>query len=490
MSEPSASSSVETLATASLDGDQPSRRFFTLEPVVLLLFFAYNLGATVFVDQIIFQVCVSELKYNFSDCVVLGTNNESEAVQDLEKRVQPYVTDLIMTKSLVEALVPAFLSLFIGPWSDIFGRKPIITASLLGFFLTYLLICILCAFSDVYIINPWYYVLASIPVATLGGVCTMITGIYCYIADITTEKNRAVKMGVVEAALFVGLLLGSGLSSYIYALTNTTTVFGIAAGAVLIAFLYTIFFIEESKQMSELDSRASMFRELFRLELVRDMFAVCFKRRPNHDRAIIWMVMISLGFSIFIMEGNQQVFFLFVRDKFAWDVRKYTIYATTNTVSLIFGNLIAMYGLKKFFKLSETTLAIIAFSSCFLDSIISAVAFISWHLYLGIGLTLLKGLVSPMCRSILATTSEHSNTSGNEIGKLYSFTTSLESLMPMAAVPLYTQVYKATLESGFPGAFNVISAVIYAGIIVCMVLVSVFQRFYHPISYSNVIVNS
>lgn len=288
------SSSVETLVS-SINDEPKSRKYFTLEPVVLLLFFGYNVCSTVFQDQLVFQVCVSELGYNFSDCVVLGTNNDSEVVKDLEKKVQPYVADLIMTKSIVEAVVPAFLSLFIGPWSDKFGRKPMIVASLTGFFLTYLIIWILCAVSAAYILNPWYYVLASIPIATMGGICTMITGVYCYIADITTDKNRAVKMGVIEAALFVGLLLGSGSSSYIYEWSNTTTVFGIATGAVLLALLYTIFFIEESKEISELDSRASMIRELFKLELVREMFVVCFRRRPNYDRAIIWMVMISLG---------------------------------------------------------------------------------------------------------------------------------------------------------------------------------------------------
>lgn len=76
--------------------------------------------------------------------------------------------------------------------------------------------------------------------------------------------------------------------------------------------------------------------------------------------------------------------------------------------------------------------------------------------------------------------------SGNEIGKIYSFTTSLESLMPIAAVPLYSQVYKATINT-YPGAFNIISAVIYGGIVICMVLVYVFQRMYNAISYTNVI---
>lgn len=186
------------------------------------------------------------------------------------------------------------------------------------------------------------------------------------------------------------------------------------------------------------------------------------------------------------MEGNQTVFFLFVRERFTWTVKDFTFYSATNTISLIVGNIFAMYGLKRFFSLSETTLAIVAFSSCLLDSIFSAIAFHSWHFYLAIGLTLFKGLVSPMCRSILATTSEHSNMSGNEIGKIYSFTTSLESLMPIGAVPLYSLVYKSTINT-YPGAFNIISAVIYIGIVLCMVLVYVFQRMYGTVRYSNMI---
>lgn len=288
--------SVSTLVSSVHEGqdDSRTRRLITVEPIVLLVFFGWNVSSTVFQDQVVFQVCVSELGYNFSDCIYLGTNNDSQVVQDLEKAVQRSVTDLIMTKSVVEATIPAILSLFIGPWSDKFGRKPMIIASLIGFFFTYLIICILCAVSHAYIINPWYYVLASIPIALGGGICTLITGMFCYTADITSEKNRAVRMGVVEAALFVGLLVGSFSSSYIYNWSNSTVVFGLSTGSVGIALLYAVFFLEESKEINELEE-SNMIRELFRFELVKEMFAVCFKRRPNHDRAIIWMIMISLG---------------------------------------------------------------------------------------------------------------------------------------------------------------------------------------------------
>jgi len=476
--------SVESVATSSSDGNR-KRKFLSLEPVVLFTFFAWNVASAVFQDQIVFQVCTVELGYNRSNCSLLGKGSEEALV--LEKRVQPYATDLLMTKSLVEALVSAFFSLFIGPWSDKYGRKPMLVAASCGFFLTYLTVFILSWASLYAAINPWYYVLASIFIAVSGGTCTLITGIYCYIADVTTEKDRAVKMGVVEAALFLGLVSGSFSSSYFYQWLGGTFVMGLATLFMLFALLWNVFYVEESKEIGELDNTAVSvkIRELFRFELVSDMMKVCFKRRPDHDRTIIWLIMLSLGFSIFIMEGNTTVYFLFVREQFDWDVKLYTIFSAIATVSLIFGNFIAMYGLKRIFNFGDSTFAIIAFASALVDSVISAVAFRGWHLYLSIGLTLLKGLISPMCRSILASTSEKSATGGNEIGKIFSLTTSLESILAVVAVPIYSLVYRVTLET-YPGAFNIISAVIYTGICICMSLVFVYQRMYRQMSYGAI----
>lgn len=447
---------------------------------------SFTLG-TVFQDQVVFQVCVSVLGNNISDCLVLGTDNSSDAVRKLETAVQPYVTDLLMAKAGVETVIPAFLSLFIGPWSDKFGRKPIIVASLSGFTITYLVIWILSWVShSTVVISPWYYVIASSAITVTGGTCILITGVFCYIADVTTEKDRAMRMGVIEAALFAGLVSGSFSSSFIYNWFGSVFVFGLATTSMMLALLYCIFFVEESRTVSELDQRGNRLRELFRFELVKDMMTVCFKRRAYYDRAILWIIMLSLGLSIFILEGNATVFFLFVRERFEWSVRDYTIYSATATTSLIFGNLVAMYWLKRIFGLSEVTFAIIAFLHCMLDSLISAVAFQPWQLYLGVALTLLKGLVSPMCRTMLATTSERSSATGEEIGKIYAMTTALESLLPIAAVPAYTLVYKHTIST-FPGAFNFISASIYGIIVILFGFIYILQNMYGQPTYSNVI---
>lgn len=66
-------------------------------------------------------------------------------------------------------------------------------ATFYGYFLTYVMISLTTYLSTLTPINPWYYLIASIPASLSGGTCTLITGVFCYITDVTNEKNRAIK---------------------------------------------------------------------------------------------------------------------------------------------------------------------------------------------------------------------------------------------------------------------------------------------------------
>lgn len=77
-------------------------------------------------------------------------------------------------------------------------------------------------------------------------------------------------------------------------------------------------------------------------------------------------------------------------------------------------------------------------------------------------ITLLKGVATPLCRSILASTAP-----SGEIGKIYALTTSLESLAPIGSAPAYTFVYTYTIDT-FPGAFNLLSASILLICVLCL----------------------
>jgi PCFT/HCP family folate transporter-like MFS transporter 1/3 len=59
----------------------------------------------------------------------VNCHNLTAAEQEI---IQPAVADLQMIKNLIETLVPSFMALFLGPWSDVNGRLPLMLSSISG----------------------------------------------------------------------------------------------------------------------------------------------------------------------------------------------------------------------------------------------------------------------------------------------------------------------------------------------------------------------
>jgi len=68
---------------------------------------------------------------------------------------------------------------------------------------------------------------------------------------------------------------------------------------------------------------------------------------------------------------------------------------------------------------------------------------------------MLKVLISPMCRSLIA-----SIIPSNEIGKVFSITSSFEAVSSLIASPLYTYIYTKTFIT-FAGAFYLLTGGIF-----------------------------
>ncbi|XP_055627243.1 proton-coupled folate transporter-like [Toxorhynchites rutilus septentrionalis] len=457
----------------------PRRRRVLLEPPVFLMFYAWNVSAAVFTDQIVYQACTVSLGINKSECALLGKEHESPEVQSLEARVQPYSADILMVEAVMDSMLPAVLNLFIGPWSDRFGRKPVMIVSFVGCMVSYVIITTLCYLSDQLQLqlDPWLYAIAFVPTALSGGYCTLMTIVYCYIADVTCEQERGTKMTILEASMFVGILLGNISSSFILRMTNSTTVFAIATLSVFLAVLYIVVEVRESIPTNEHqhDGFYEKFRYLLRPRLVIDTLNSSFSGRPHFDRAIILMGTVALGGSMFAIEDTYTVFFLFLRKQFNWAVRKYSFYSSAETICMILGNLVGTYGLLNLAGMTEAGIAAIGFFSCLLKSIAIAVAYESWHLYLAIFVCMLSGSAGPMIRASIS-----NSIPPDDIGKIYSFASTFEALMQLGAAPLYTFVYKNTL-SWYPGAFSWISAGVYAACYCLTMSICILQSIQRPI---------
>lgn len=423
-----------------------------LEPALLLLFFAWNLASSIIPNQLLRETCLN-FGYNTSDCDNLNGNNETKHI---EESIQPYVAEILMTISLLNSIIPAILSLFLGPWTDKFGRKKVICATFIGFSTTLACLSIVAYIADqMAMMNPWAYVIAYIPLIVTGGWPTMIVSILCYTTDLTTEAFRSTRLAIIEMIIFMGVVAGTASSSYILNWTSPVSVFLIAMTCAMLATIHTIIFVDESVPNVHLSTAYEQLKELISHAPVVEMLKTCFKRRPFQERRILWCLIMILMFTVFALNGQSNVFYLFVREKFNWSLKEATLFDSTTMMITIVGCIVGMFIFKRLLNFSDLTIAFIAIVSVLLDSSLKAFAQTPLQIYIAAGICWFKVLCSPMCRSLIS-----SIIPSNEIGKVYSIASSFEAVSSLIASPLYTYIYSQTFTF-FAGAFYFITAGVY-----------------------------
>lgn len=87
----------------------------------------YSFAESVTSDLIVYQTCkVTEIPgLNNSDCHILHDRSNSKDAMRIENLVQPYTSFIFTLQSCILTIFPTILSIFLGPWSDKYGRKPL-----------------------------------------------------------------------------------------------------------------------------------------------------------------------------------------------------------------------------------------------------------------------------------------------------------------------------------------------------------------------------
>lgn len=122
----------------------------------------------------------------------------------------------------------------IGNLSDRFGRRPLMLASMAAFTIDYIIM----GFAQSYEVLLLGRIIAGIA----GGVYATTNA---YIADISTQENRAQNFGIVGAAWGIGFVAGPAIGGLLGELGPRVPFF-VAAGFCAINFLYGYFVVPES----------------------------------------------------------------------------------------------------------------------------------------------------------------------------------------------------------------------------------------------------
>ncbi|GAC1584347.1 MAG: tetracycline resistance MFS efflux pump [Ginsengibacter sp.] len=121
-----------------------------------------------------------------------------------------------------------------GNLSDQFGRRPVLLFSLLGFGVDYLFL----AFAP----TIWWLFVGRVVAGITGASFTTATA---YIADISTDENRAQNFGMIGAAFGIGFIIGPVMGG-VLGQYGARVPFLVAAGLTLLNTLYGYFVLPES----------------------------------------------------------------------------------------------------------------------------------------------------------------------------------------------------------------------------------------------------
>ncbi|RAP38816.1 hypothetical protein DID80_01795 [Candidatus Marinamargulisbacteria bacterium SCGC AAA071-K20] len=268
-----------------------------------------------------------------------------------------------------------FSAPLLGYFSDKIGRKPVLLLSKFGTVLSYMLLAV----SQSYTL----FLMARLLDGFTGG---NISVVRAYVADVTTEKDRPKGMAIIGISFGFGFIIGPAIGGLIYQnnLDHSLAAL-IAGGASLLAFIFTLLFLEEPKKHKEIKKKSSLIKGLMSLKnpSIQVVFAVYF----------IYMVVFS-GFetSFAIFTSN---LFLFTTKQNSW------LFMYAGILALFIQGGITRFTPKNLQRTSYIGIAILAFSFLGL-----AITFRVWMLlgfifFLSIGVAIMNTYLPSLLSSYI-----------------------------------------------------------------------------------------
>jgi len=411
----------------------------TLEPVMLFYGIIRSIDSVAQSQLIIDKACLNDFHLGDEICENLLDHDENNT------NVQNEVAQYAVYESIVDHVFPVFCSLFLGSWSDNFGRK-----YLLYIFYVFCMIQTSGLMLNSYFMSwPKEYLLFSVnlPVAISGGHISFSMGIASFIADISSPEQRTFRMASVRFVESLGGPLGTKFGAYLWDVGGYLCVFGTSLLGKLLTLIILAVRLELFKwnpgKVDEKKEERPKKRHVLSPGHIKDSFQTFFKKRSYGKRFYLityTMVMLTYYLPFF---GEGAVSYNYVRTRFHWGVDEYSNYRSICSVIDLVGQavLIPILGI---LALPDANIIPFIIFTVFLRHMIKGFAVQSWMMYLGSAVDLLASYSFSAIRSIVTKCVET-----DEIGKMLALTYSVESLIPIFMTQIYASIWKAT--SAVPG---------------------------------------
>lgn len=410
---------------------------------MVLYMLAFMITSVVEEEFYIQKACLVHLNKSAAVCGNLSM------YQETKKEVQIVTAKFHQWRTIFGQLVPILLTLFIGAWSDKWGRKLFLLVGLCG----KLYFSAMMTLNAVYMHWPLENIIftAIIPSSITGTDVAIFSSCYSYITDISSAKTRLARVSLLEGCYLwsipIGITIGSSLF-YNVVNRNFAIMWAINSSLLLIAFVegcITLQFTTSPHHKSIKDVPFCDFcKDIFRLEYLFATFRIFHKVSADvlFNRRNVVLLFIAMGMYVF-QRDEKAYLYMYTQLKFDWGISEFSFYKTMASVNFAVCMLFMSQVINRYFKVND-----------YLIMIIGTLAHISarvWYfcaqqtsfMYVGAAVCGLGPVVAPAIRSRLSKETEK-----QYHGRVFALLSIADNGMLLVSGICYSQIYRNTIEIG------------------------------------------
>ncbi|XP_065210816.1 probable peptidoglycan muropeptide transporter SLC46 [Planococcus citri] len=418
----------------------------TVEPAIFLYTAVYVIMQQTFMNLLLQKKC----RFNSTLEPNLDTNCDDE------KNGVLFVTEVNSLTRLVMFLFCGVFGILAMSWSDIAGRRrrPLFLLPLIGLIFQALTGCL----------HSFYWHWAPLSAAWTTTLFEMISGSLVlitlvsqtYLCDVTDLETRTMRMGFLTASRTLGDLIGYGSAGYILHGVGFFYTFVLCFVLSLLTLVLGLIFVKDVS--INVDKKLHVL-QFFNLTRVVDSFRVVFNKNLANKRIIVSILCAIFALVYFTMQGEYSILYLFLRLKFHWKERDYSLYIVYRQIGIVVGSLFCSIVLSKILKMHDGLIGVFAGVWDTIAVIGYLLATQEWHIYLVPLFDIFHGTVLSVSISFFSKFYKD-----DEFGHLNSVLAVFGLAMP-ACFPAYNAIFQRTVDV-FPSAYFLLSIVLDIGIVI------------------------
>lgn len=412
-------------------------RHISVEPTMWLYMMAFMITSVVEQDFFSYKACRVDHGLSEEICANLKANKTLKSI------VQVTVSEFHQWNGIAGHVVPIILALFFGNWSDKRGRKLPLILGLFGKFI-YSFMIIVNTLKPDWNLNMVIYT-ASLPMGILGGDVIIFGSCFTYISDITTVKQRTLRITILDVIYLSTMPTGVALGSYLFVHvlnSSYTIMFAINSSLLVLAIIYSFLCLEwQTSAQQQPMSNVNPFADFFDKKHVIATMKTLTKRRKHHGRTYLWILLTAMALYTF-QRDEKPMSYLYTQLMFRWGVADFSTFKTFQSTLFVLAMLIGVPLMSKLIGMRDTLIVAIGALAHAGGRVIFALAYVPELFYVGATVAALGPVVAPVLRSMTSKIVPM-----DERGKVFAMLSVCDNAVPLFSGILYSQLYNATINT-------------------------------------------